>query len=194
MSFIGRSAIKKHMAKVQATVGLSACCVVLSSCGSGLPTSASQPSTAGGGAPSMALQVDELEIGTWDPVSSTVASDLHCKNGDSDYKFRLVNSGTGSLNAAGTVVSISKTSDYVGGTMNGTPGDYTFSVQSQPAMPVAAGASSEFTIRLSNTNGDCMLGGRGYNHEGLETALVTISTDDPDHPTFSATIQVFGSS
>lgn len=191
MSLIGKEALRKHMSTIQSTVGLSACCVILSSCGNGLPKTADASST---GTPNMVLQVDKWQNGTWEDVDSSTPYDLNCINGDSDFKLRLLNSGTGKLQAAGTVVSVAKTSDYVGGTMNGAAGDYTFSVQSQPAMPVDANSNSEFTIRLANSNGDCMLGGRGYNHEGLETALVTISTDDPANPTFSATLKVFGSS
>ncbi|MNL38583.1 hypothetical protein D3C87_1608070 [compost metagenome] len=191
MSLIRKNALKKHVSAFQSTLGLSACCAILSSCGSGLPKSAS---STGEGTPSMILQVDKWQNGTWEDVSSSTPYDLNCLAGNSDFKLRLLNSGTGQLKSVGTTVSISKTSDYAGGTMNGVAGDYTFTVQSQPSMPVAANSNSEFTVRLANSNGDCMLGGRGYNHEGLETALVTIHTDDPTNPTFNATLKVFGSS
>lgn len=198
MSYLGKWAIKKHLSLIQSSAGLSICCIVFSSCGSGLPTSNPQASGggsgSGGGQPAMKLQVDKWNNNTWEDVTDTAPYILSCRGANSDYTFRLANSGSGRLNAAGTVVSISKTSDYAGGTMNGAPGDYTFTAHTQPTMPVQASSVSDFTIRLANSNGDCMLGGRGHNHEGMETALVTISTDDPTNPTFNATIRVWGSS
>lgn len=195
MSFIGKSAIKKHMALIQSTVGLSACCVILSSCSGGSSSSASGNS---GKVPSMTLEVDRWQNDNWEAVSASTPYDLNCHSATSDFKFRLVNGGPGSLKAVGTTVSVLKTSDYTGGPMNGVAGYYVFTAPIQPTMPVAANAASEFTIRLANNNPnpgyDCMLGGMGHNQDGLETALVTISTDDPTNPTFSATIRVFGGS
>lgn len=191
MSLMRKSLMKKHMAIIQSTIGLSACCMVLSSCGS---SSSGSYNGGSNGTANMTLEVDKWDNGVWEEIDSAALYELHCRNGDSDYKLRLVNNGTGSLKTVGTTVSVSKTTSYAGGPMNGSAGDFTFAVHTQPTMPVVASTSSEFIIRLSNANGDCMLGGTGHNHEGVETALVTINTDDPTNPTFNATLKVFGSS
>lgn len=199
----------KKMA-IARVLGFSACCAVLNSCGDGLPTVSGKNGGGGGGAPILSLQFDKKGDGSeWIDIPAgsnykdrTGVMNLHASCGNFagtnyDFKFRLVNTGTGNLTGAATAVTVTKTSDYTG-ILRGVPADFNFSMPSQPTLPAAAGTSTEFVVRLNNDpHGPCWLGavdpedGGGF---GRETALVTVQTNDPTNPTYNATIFVFGGS
>ncbi|MBX3017403.1 MAG: hypothetical protein KF767_05900 [Bdellovibrionaceae bacterium] len=203
MSLIGQSAINRHLANLQSSLGLSVCCWALISCGKGLPTAASKPSEGpgapgGGAAPELVLQVKKnWPPNTWEDLLPSGTHDLVCMEQPvGGFSFRLLNNGPGVLQGVGPVVSVSKTSDYTGGPVNGVAGDYSFGVTLSPTMPVAAGASTEFQVELVHPGGGwCQLGGLPVNGSwGVETADISIQTNDPTNPTFDASIRVFGGS
>lgn len=210
--------VKHQSGKVLSVLSFAGLLTLLQACGERFeirPGNMTDSSCSEDGSPSLSVEFDKFGDGTtWEVLNSGAAPyfeedtilelwNNNCGSGDVNYKFRIVNNGSGCLKDLGSGVSVLKTTDYTVGTYSGRPEDrISFSISEQPSFPLEAGDSSEFKVRLNSTVGnDCTLVGRGshaptyanyaYTYEKFN---ISLTTNDLTDPTFDASIQVFAGS
>ena len=191
-------------------ISFTACWALLSACGKSSDSSSSSgggsgTACVGVGSPALTLQVDgSTSNATWTTINANstyvdqTANSVfnvrdNCPGGtDADFTFRLVNNGTGCLTEAGTAVTLNKAAP-------GSPSGVTtsFAIIDEPELPLAPGATTDFTVRLTSTS-SCSLSdgvfGGPWNGYTTDRVQIVISTNDPTNPTYNANVDVWGQS
>lgn len=131
--------------------------------------------------------------GQFDQVST-------CDGSPIVFKFRLTNTGTGSLTAGGTpAVAVTDTTTIVNGLFNSS--NFSATITDQPDFPLAAGASTTFDLTVANVQmggaANCVYGGSpdpGVNAMFVQNLHLVIHTNDAVNPDFALDLALFGQS
>lgn len=132
-----------------------------------------------------------VSIGNKNTIGNFYQANGICTGASIPFTFKLTNNGTVALTASATPsVEISDTTVYTG------PGDVTYTLTTPPTFPVAAGASTTFTVTLNNSNNSfCAFGGASIGDAATSTNFeMIVHTNDPTNANYLVDFTVLGSS
>lgn len=112
------------------------------------------------------------------------------------FNFTLKNNGISSVSATNSpAVTITDNTVYNWGSMSS--GDVTYTLTTAPTFPLAAGASTDFTITVSTTNNSICTYGETTFVDDATTAQkfeVVVHTNDATSPNYSVDFTLYGNS
>ena len=190
---------------------------ILASCGQGLDRSSRSGGSAGS-VTNTGLQLSYLNpsngnapiaipAGTQFPSDHTTATNANsgyfdhrvgaCSGATLDFVFRLYNDGPNTITAGGSPISFLDQTNYTSGNSPYNSGaNFSIAIQSAPSFPLVAGASTNFTVRLSMLGPSyCVFGEYGptFNY-AFQNYEMTIVTDDTTNPNYQVDLNILGAS
>lgn len=118
-----------------------------------------------------------------------------CDGATTTYNFVLKNNSTTPINSNGPAITFTENTNY---NHSPIPSDYHYDITTAPSFPLAAGASTTFTLTVTNSFSTlCHFGEypaypSPWPAATIQSFSMTIHTDDSSNPDYSVDLTILG--